>query len=63
MAHSAAASVPDLNMAHIPQGFASPNSQRLLEKKIKSMRLLGEFKDLMGNGEGEGEALKRFGSD
>ena len=52
--------------APLPQfGFLSPNSQRLLHKKMQSMRLLGQFKEMFGaeGGAGEGEAARRFGSD
>ena len=45
--------------APLPQfGFLSPNSQRLLHKKMQSMRLLGQFQSMF-----EPEAAKRFGAD
>lgn len=48
----------------LPQhGFLSPNSQRLLEKKIKSMRLLGQFREMFDGEDGDGDAARRFGSD
>jgi uncharacterized protein YaaR (DUF327 family) len=51
------------NVPHF--GYQSPNSQRLLEKKIKSMHMLSTFKQMFeGNGgEAMGEGLKRFGGD
>lgn len=45
--------------APLPQfGFLSPNSQRLLHKKMQSMRLLGQFQSMF-----EPEAARRFGAD
>jgi uncharacterized protein YaaR (DUF327 family) len=47
-------------------GFLSPNSQRLLHKKMQSMRLLGQFKAMFDESEHDGQhgdAAKRFGAD
>ena len=55
----------DVDSATPALGYMSPNAQQVLEKKIKSMRLLGQFKEMFSptSAEEDGQAARRFGSD
>jgi len=63
--YSSLSNAPTLSLP--PGIYSSPNSQRALQRKIQSMRLLNEYKEMYDSDSGdpetsEGKLLKRFGS-